>query len=104
MAPNSKVFIVISESVARADAAFLELNGVTNVIPPGPYCYRLTGIEPGRDGVPVLKTRHCVYFAGLGGDGAYCAFTKVRDDVLLSDSCKICGANEDDGCEATAAA
>jgi hypothetical protein len=84
------------ESVVRANAAFESLQGASTVIPEGPYCYAIVAIE-NRDGnSPVIKTKSCPYLASTGDYGNYCAFTKITDDLLLWDSCKVCGVNDND--------
>lgn len=83
------------ESVTRADGLFEELAGSVDCIPRGEYCYTLLGVEHRFDGLPVIKTKPCPYFAFISGEaGAYCAFTGAKGDVLLADSCKVCGQNE----------
>ncbi len=82
------------ESVARANRAFEDFHGVVDVIPHGPFCYTIVAIEERAGELPVIKTKSCPYFASIGEDGNYCAFTKIETDLLLSDSCKVCGVND----------
>lgn len=66
-------------------------------IPAGPYCYQLLEVvnRPGQ--FPLLRTRPCSHFDTVG-ETTRCSLLNIQDDILLSDSCKICGIN-DDACE-----
>lgn len=63
-------------------------------IPAGPYCYQLLEVvnRPGQ--FPLVRTGPCSHFEKVG-ETSRCNLLGVHDDLLLDDSCKICGLNDD---------
>lgn len=91
-----------AERIRRAEA----------IIPHGDYCYRVTAVAAGADGVPSLKTDRCPYWKGRKDRPeqrfGYCRLLKVGDYTqgrtpdgkpratsLLWDQVKECGINPD---------
>lgn len=63
-------------------------------IPAGPYCYQLLEIVKRPGHPPLLRTKPCSHFENVG-ETTRCNLLDVEDDLLLSDSCKICGLNDE---------
>jgi hypothetical protein len=62
-------------------------------IPAGSYCYQLLEVVERPGQFPLLRTRPCGHFEKVGETNR-CNLLAVQDDLLLDDSCKICGLNE----------
>lgn len=63
-------------------------------IPAGPYCYQLLEVVNRLGQVPLLRSRPCSHFEKVG-ETSRCNLLGVQGDLLLDDSCKICGLNDD---------
>jgi len=61
-----------------------------SVIPEGFYCYITLKISLDNKSGFRMKVKHCPY---LNSKKSKCKLLGVKD-ILLSDSCKICGINE----------
>lgn len=64
-------------------------------IPKGPYCYQLLEVVDRPEQFPILRTRACSHIQTVG-ESKRCNLLGVEGDILLDDSCKICGINDDD--------
>lgn len=72
-------------------------------IPEGMYCYKIKGQSVDAKGKIVLNTNRCPFY-GRRNDKkepnsnglAFCTLTRVVDDILLDDQCKVCGIKNDD--------
>lgn len=73
-------------------------------VPVGLYCYEPQGIVTNENGRMTMKTKKCPFYGNraYGKDPnkiapkSFCTITRVVDDILLHDQCKVCGINEDD--------
>lgn len=63
-------------------------------IPSGQYCYQLIEVVDRPGQLPLLRTRPCDYLQRVGETNR-CNLLRVQDDLLLDDSCKICGLDDD---------
>lgn len=88
---------------AFADAEHARLGGDESVIPDGMYCYTSAGWSTTAEGLPVMHTKLCPYWAlddsrERQGNG-YCAKLKTGDWIdgwgLLWDQVKECGVRDD---------
>lgn len=91
---------------AAADARLVQLHGDEAVIPEGPACYTLLGVDQQADqSLPRIRIKRCPYWAAHPGKphqmSGYCAKLKTGDweddgTILLWDQIKECGINEGD--------
>jgi hypothetical protein len=95
--------VPIKGTPAFADAEFARLGGDESVIPEGPYCYTALNWSTTSEGLPVLHTRLCPYWAvdekRERQDNGYCAKLKSGDWEdgwgILWDQVKACGVKDD---------
>jgi hypothetical protein len=94
---------LIKYTPAFADAEYERLGGDEAVIPDGPYCYTALEWSTTDDGIPVLRTKLCPYWAideaHERQDNGYCAKLKSGDWEdgwgLLFDQVKACSVRDD---------
>ena len=101
-----------SAALARQSRHAERIRRAQSVIPSGDYCYRMTGVVVGANGVPSLKTEPCPHWKGRKDRPeqrfGYCRLLKVGDYTqgrthngkpratsLLWDQVKECGINPD---------
>lgn len=73
-------------------------------IPTGVYCYKPKGTSVDAQGRTVLKTKVCPFYGTRHSkknqdkiaSKSFCTMTRVVDDLLLNDQCKVCGVKDDD--------
>jgi len=93
----------MARNVLDADCNYSHHGGSPSVIPDGPYCYRIAGIEPSEGEGPRMVINACPYWGRRVIDGetfGYCAHLKSGDwedngTSLLFDMVKECGINDD---------
>ena len=86
---NIKCPVVTSKDVQTIwDQGFVAGRKDQNPIPVGDYCYSVVSVDVNNGNI---KTDVCGFYGRHKTSGkSFCRLTRIVDDILLNDQCKVC--------------